>query len=135
MRFYVDTDERVSMRIEVQERGKTVNIVGQDHNGQFWTIITLLADGTFKRGSGIPNTLGLRVNEEGRIIEALNGDMKRFEKYKEGIEKMGFVVDLSEKQEPDASVPAFDMMKKQIIEIQEGGRNGDGNGRHVAVSK
>jgi len=127
MRFYVDTDERKSMRVEVQEKGKTVNIVGQDHDGQFWTIITLLPNGTFERGTGIPDDLGLQVTKEGRIIEMLDANMEMFNEFKANITNAGFLdVDFEEKLEPDPDDTSFEVMKKQIIQIQEGGRNGGG---------
>lgn len=133
MRFYVDTDERKSMRVEVQEKGKTVNIVGQDHDGKYWTIITFLPDGTFERGTGIPDSLGLQVTKEGRIIETLDKDTEMFNEFKSNVDNMGFEVDLEETRKPKIEGTGFDMMKNEILKIQEGGRNGNGNGKHATI--
>jgi len=135
MRFYVDTDERKSMRLEVQEKGKTVNIVGQDHSGQFWTIITFLPDGTFEKGTGIPDDLGLQVTKEGRIIETLDKNTEMFNEFKSNVGDMGFDTNLEETQEPKFTGTGFEVMKNEILKIQEGGRNGNGNGKRIAVNE
>ena len=125
MRFYVDTDERQSMRVTVQEVGKTVNIVGQDADGQFWTLITFLPDGTFKRGSNIPPYLGLQLGKGGRIVETLSKDVDMLKKFNASLANVGFDTVLSDTKEQADEIGSFETMKNQILKIQGSDQNGN----------
>jgi len=52
-----------------QQRDGSVDLMGKDARGNVWFIIKLRTDGTFYRVSSIRSTIGLQVNDEGRIIE------------------------------------------------------------------
>lgn len=122
MRFYVDTNERKSMQIVVQEEGKTVNIVGQDINGHRWTIFTLLPDGTFEKGGGIPNDIGLQVSKSGKIVEVVDKKGQAFIQFAKSVKQVGFNVSFDPKQKMDMSDLSADAVGKQILRIEEGGR-------------
>lgn len=57
------------VRVYLQQRGDDVNVLGEDYNGRSWILFTLLEDGRFRRIRCIDETVGIAVDNLGRIKE------------------------------------------------------------------
>ena len=69
MRFYIDDRKEKEMRVLLKQENNRIHIIGEDHMGYSWTLLSLLPDGTFRRPNNIKDDVGIKIDHNGRIKE------------------------------------------------------------------
>ena len=46
-----------------------IDLMIEDKSGETWLILSLRSDGTIKKRIGMPNDIGLQVDDNGKIME------------------------------------------------------------------
>ena len=69
MKFTIKKEEKEKdVRLELQEGESGINLVGYDSEGEVWDIMGF-RDGTFRRYTSIGPSVGLELDDKGRIKE------------------------------------------------------------------